>query len=245
MTAAVLSSLVVMLMFGATGRPQPRSVIDGPTTTPTSGATVSRPGSERRVRRAAAAIAGLVAVFFVAGPLMVAVGVASILAWPRLRMIVDARSRRSAIDAALPDAIEMLILVVQAGMTPHQAIEILQTRAPTPTRPAFVEVHHRTTRGSTLADALDALPELLGHGAATVADTLSMAERYGTPIARALEQLSIDVRERRRRHAEADARKLPVRMSFPLVVCTLPSFVLVAIVPAVLAALASLDTTGF
>jgi hypothetical protein len=34
-------------------------------------------------------------------------------------------------------------------------------------------------------------------------------------------------------------------MSFPLVVCTLPSFVLIAIIPAVLAALSSLDTTGF
>ena len=88
----------------------------------------------------------------------------------------------------------------------------------------------------TLADAVDSAignnPQL-------------MAERHGTPIAQTLEQLALDVRERRRRQAEADARKLPIRMSFPLVVCTLPSFVLIAIVPAVLAAMASLGNTGF
>jgi tight adherence protein C len=149
------------------------------------------------------------------------------------------------VDAALPDAIEMLILVVHAGMTPHQAVTMLAERAPPPIRPAFAEVHRRTSRGAPLADALQALPDLLGPSAAIVADTVAMAERYGTPIAHALEQLSLDVRERRRRQAEADARKLPIRMSFPLVVCTLPSFVLTAIVPAVLAALASLDSTGF
>ena len=78
-----------------------------------------------------------------------------------------------------------------------------------------------------------------------IADTLAMAERHGTPIAQTLEQLALDVRERRRRQAEADARKLPIRMSFPLVVCTLPSFVLIAIVPAVLAAMASLALAAF
>ena len=39
------------------------------------------------------------------------------------------------------------------------------------------------------------------------------------------------------------ARRLPVRLSFPLVVCTLPSFVLLAIAPAVLGALSTLQGT--
>ncbi len=121
---------------------------------------------------------------------------------------------------------------------------MLTERAPASVRPAFVEVERRRTRGATLADALGALPDIIGPGANVVADTLAMAERYGTPIAEALEQLSVDVRERRVRQAEAEARKLPIRMSFPLVMCTLPSFVLIAILPAVLGALSSLDGTG-
>ena len=139
----------------------------------------------------------------------------------------------------------MLVLVIQTGMTPHQAIDVLTHRAPAPVRPAFVEVRHRVDRGAPLADALGALPDILGPSANAVADTLAMAERHGTPIAQTLEQLVLDVRERRRRRAEAAARTLPIRMSFPLVMCTLPSFVLIAIVPAVLAAMASLGDTGF
>ncbi len=116
---------------------------------------------------------------------------------------------------------------------------------PTPVRPGFAGVRHRVERGAALADALQALPDTLGPGATALADTLAIGERHGTPIARTLEQLALDVRERRRRQAEAEARKLPIRMAFPLVTCTLPAFVLVAIVPAVLAALESLGDTGF
>ncbi len=177
-------------------------------------------------------------------PVTGALGI-GLLGWPHVADFLERRRTQAAVDAALPDAIEMLILVINAGMTPHQAISMLTERAPAPIRPAFAEVDRRRSRGEPLADALQALPETVGSGANVVADTLAMAERYGTPIAGALEQLSVDVRERRVRQAEADARKLPIRMSFPLVVCTLPSFVLIAIVPAVLGALSSLDDTGF
>jgi tight adherence protein C len=173
-----------------------------------------------------------------------ALSIAALTAPRARRLLVEQATKRS-IEAALPDAIEMLILVVHAGLTPHQAIRVLAERAPTPVRPGFVGVRHRVERGAALADALQALPDTLGPGATALADTLAIGERHGTPIARTLEQLALDVRERRRRQAEAEARKLPIRMAFPLVTCTLPAFVLVAIVPAVLAALESLGDTGF
>ncbi len=178
----------------------------------------------------------------IVGPLL-ALGIAVCIGvHPRLRRVLAQRAHRRAIDASWPEAIEMLILVVQAGLTPHQSIEMLTRLAPAPTRAGFEEVCRRIERGAPLADALRGLVDELGAQANTVADTLAMAERYGTPIAVALDQLAIEVRERRRRQAEAAARQLPIRMAFPLVTCTLPSFVLVAIVPAVLASLSSLST---
>jgi tight adherence protein C len=60
-----------------------------------------------------------------------------------------------------------------------------------------------------------------------------------------LDQLTIEIRAARRRLDQAAARKLPVRLSFPLVTCTLPSFVLLAIAPAVIAALSSLGGTAW
>lgn len=240
MTASFLTALVVSMLVYPAVRPRARRPL--PTAT-----HVRRPRlAPLRTRRPTPILVALAAFSALAiGPLIVAAAAIAMFVLPRLRAVLAVKHARRQIDAALPDAIEMLVLVVHAGMTPHQAIRLLEARAPAPIRSAFAAVHHRTSRGAPLADALAALPEHLGPGAVLMADALKMSERYGTPIGTALEQLSHDVRERRRRATEAAARKLPIRMSFPLVACTLPSFVLVAIVPAVLAALESLDATGF
>jgi tight adherence protein C len=63
------------------------------------------------------------------------------------------------------------------------------------------------------------------------------------PIEPVLDRLAIEVRAERRRTADRHARTLPVKLSFPLVACTLPSFVLLAIVPAVMGALSTLRGT--
>ena len=239
-TAAALSSFTVLMLLASSGRRGPRRTVvaDRRPVRP-------RRSFSKRWRRALPIALGAVASMLLLGPVMtVALGIGAFV-WPHVRRILRQRRERAAVNAALPDAIEMLILVVRAGMTPHQAVTLLTERAPRPIRPAFVEVDRRRARGASLADALRALPEIVGSGANIVADTLAMADRYGTPIGEALEQLSVDVRERRARQSEAEARKLPIRMSFPLVVCTLPSFVLIAIVPAVLGALSSLDGAGF
>ena len=82
----------------------------------------------------------------------------------------------------------------------------------------------------------------LGPVAQPLIDSLSAADRYGLPLAPVLERLSFEARQQRRRDIEASARELPVRLAMPLVLCTLPSFVLLAIVPLLLGALSSLHT---
>lgn len=240
--AAALSSLTVLALFAGSAGSTTRSVRSPLLANATAAPLLATPRAAwpRHLLSATAAGAALIIV----GPLMTTATAVGVFAWPRLRSIQSARAHRRDLVAALPDTIELLVLVMHAGLTPHQAMVLLAERAPLPTRPAFVEVTRRTSRGAPLADALHALPELLGVGATSVADTLSLAERHGTPITHALEQLSFEVRERRQRQSEAAARQLPIRLAFPLVTCTLPSFVLIAIVPAVLGALASLDASG-
>ena len=72
---------------------------------------------------------------------------------------------------------------------------------------------------------------------------MSAAVRDGLPLPPVLDRLTDEATTSRRRQGEAAARRLPVRLSFPLVVCTLPSFVLLAIAPAVLGALSTLRGT--
>ncbi len=242
MAPALLTALAVVALLAPVSTPRPRTPEPlGPMPAGSPDACARR---RHRVRRLATLAAILFSTWAVGvlptAALLVAGGAA-----PRVRRLVATRATQRAVDAALPDAIELLVLVIHAGLTPHQAIDVLTLRAPVAVRPAFAAVRHRIARGAPLADALDALPDTLGPAATAVADTLAMSERHGNPIAHTLEQLALDVRERRRRRAEAEARKLPIRMSLPLVACTLPSFVLIAIVPAVLAALASLRDTGF
>ncbi len=189
------------------------------------------------------AIGGLVVAAGV-GPLPVLMGVAAVLLVRRARPVLAARARRRAAERALPDAMDLLVLSVRAGLTPQQAIRDLAASAPHEVRPAFALVAHRSDRGQAFADALAALPELLGASALSLADALASSERYGLPVGPMLDQLSTEARAARRRLDEADARKLPVRLSFPLVVCTLPSFVLLAIAPAVIAALSSLGSSA-
>jgi len=134
----------------------------------------------------------------------------------------------------------MIVLAVRAGYLPAAAMEIAGPHLAPEIRPAFAAVTSRTESGERFADALSALPAALGPMAAPLADSFAAADRYGQPIAPVLERLALEARQRRRRHADTLARQLPVRMSMPLVLCTLPSFILLAVVPLLLAALSSL-----
>ncbi|HEY7627328.1 MAG TPA: type II secretion system F family protein, partial [Ilumatobacteraceae bacterium] len=109
-------------------------------------------------------------------------------------------------------------------------------------RDAFAAVGESMMRGTRFADALTELGARLGPIAQPLVDSLSAADRYGLPLAPLLERLAFEARQQRRRDTEAAARELPVRLAAPLVVCTLPSFVLLGIVPLLLGALSSLRT---
>ena len=144
-------------------------------------------------------------------------------------------------DRALPDAIDLFVLAVRAGHLPAVAVDIVLPHLAPALQPAFAEVATAVRTGTRFADALAVLPLRLGPQAAPLADSLIAADRYGLPLAPVLDRLADEARQHRRRLADASARQLPVRLSLPLVLCTLPSFVLLAVVPLLLAAFSSLN----
>lgn len=149
--------------------------------------------------------------------------------------------RVRAIERELPDAIELIVLAVRAGHLPCAAVRTALPFMGTGVHPAFEQVVLRVERGERFADALTVLDLELGPVAAPLAHHLAAAERDGLPLAPVLDRLAADARAQRRRVAEARARQLPVRMALPLTLCTLPAFVLMALVPLLLSALRSLD----
>jgi tight adherence protein C len=67
------------------------------------------------------------------------------------------------------------------------------------------------------------------------------SERFGTQISASLETFSADIRARRKRSAEEQARRAPVKILFPLVFLILPAFILLTVVPLLVSAFESMD----
>ncbi len=156
----------------------------------------------------------------------------------------DHRARRQedeAWAAAVPDATHLFGVALAGGMTVSGALALVAPRAPPPLGPALVRADLRFRHGEPLDEALARVGEA-GPAARPLVAVLVAAHCDGAPTAEPLARLADDHRSARRRRAEAQARQVPVRMLFPLVGCTLPAFVLVTVVPAVVSSLADLQS---
>ena len=121
------------------------------------------------------------------------------------------------------------------------ALSEAAARGDGPASAVVVDAVRRTRQGMSLADAVDGLRPVLGEPGRPLVAALVAAVRHGAPVGPALEAAASDLRLRARRRAEVRARKVPVRMLFPLVTCVLPAFVLLSVVPMVGDALSQLE----
>ena len=84
------------------------------------------------------------------------------------------------------------------------------------------------------------MPSRAGEAVRPLVAALVASERYGAPLSAGLERLAGEVRRDRRRKAEEVARRIPVKLLFPLVGCTLPAFGLLTVAPLIAGALQAL-----
>ena len=182
----------------------------------------------------------------------VATGSAWLAGWWRdhsdgvaVRVVRSLRARRGArgVDAALardlPVAIDLLGVAVGAGCTPYLAVEVAARWSPVSVAAAFDDVMRSCALGLDFEHALDAVagatPRLR-----PLADALLATDRLGVPVGPVLARLAEEDRTALRRAAEAHARRIPVRLLFPLVFLVLPAFVLLTVVPGLAAGLGRL-----
>jgi tight adherence protein C len=167
---------------------------------------------------------------------------AGAVAWALPALAARRRHRRmlAAIAADLPDVVDLLVLAVGAGLTVRLAVAAVARRAPGPLGAELARAGHDADLGRRLADALDDIPERAGEATRPLVAALVASERYGAPLGASLERLASEVRADRRRRAEEAARKVPVKLLFPLVSCTLPAFGLLTVAPLIASAVRSL-----
>ncbi|MCZ7535390.1 MAG: type II secretion system F family protein [Acidimicrobiia bacterium] len=147
-----------------------------------------------------------------------------------------ARREDARLRAEIPVAIDLIGVAAGAGCTPYLALETAAAWAPPAVAGHLGDVSRACSLGVSLADALAAkgrdVPLLR-----PLADALGATVRLGAPIGDALARLADEGRATLRREAETRARTMSVRLLFPLVLCVLPAFGLLTVVPAVLAGL--------
>jgi hypothetical protein len=150
-----------------------------------------------------------------------------------------AREAEHALQRELPVVVDLLGVAVGTGCTPYQAVGVAARWAPPGVGAALAAV----IRACDLGASFDAALERAVSNAPLLrpmADALLASDRLGAPVAPALGRLAAEERAALRRRAEAHARRVPVRLLFPLVFLVLPAFVLLTLVPGLAAGIGRL-----
>jgi pilus assembly protein TadC len=142
--------------------------------------------------------------------------------------------------AQLPDVVDLLRLTTLAGLPVAVALTVIGDRPGGPVGWAFRQAAVRLQRGAAMAEVLPRLVGWCGEPARSLVDALVDHDRYGTPLGPALDRLAVESRLKRRRQSEEAARRLPVLLLFPLVLTTLPAFLMLAIVPLIAGSVSAL-----
>ena len=144
---------------------------------------------------------------------------------------------RAEASAAAPDLLDAVAVCVTAGLSPRTALDRAGAVVRGPLAEELEEARRQVALGSPWKPALRGVAERTGlPELRRLSITLERSERLGSPVADQLRRLARDVRDERRLRDEERARRAPVAMLFPLVLCILPAFVLAAVVPAMLVA---------
>ncbi len=151
-----------------------------------------------------------------------------------------AHRKIDAATSAFIDFIDLLVVLLKSGNSTQRSFHAMSQWSQPIVRTAATEILASSETHTRFVDALPLLINYFGTGATGVVNALAASERDGLPLAPLLERLSHEAHSERRRIAQEDAAKLPIRLSFPLVVCVLPSFVTLTIVPILVGALSSL-----
>lgn len=149
-----------------------------------------------------------------------------------------AQKRQSSIKQSFPDALDMLLICVQSGMSIESAFGKVSKEIAVQSIELAEEMTLTTAELSYLQDRRQAY-ENLGKrsglpGVKAVTTALIQAERYGTPVGQALRTMAKENREIRQSEAERKAAALPPKLTVPMIVFFLPVLFIVILGPAAL-----------
>ena len=146
--------------------------------------------------------------------------------------------RRVSIMQAFPDALDLLLICVEAGMSIEAAITKVSQEIGSSSIDLAEELTLLSAELSYLPDrrmAYEGLAKRTNHpGVKSVATAMTQAETYGTPLSTALRVMANENRDLRLSAAEKKAAALPAKLTVPMILFFLPVLFIVILTPAII-----------
>jgi tight adherence protein C len=154
--------------------------------------------------------------------------------WLRMKI----KKRRERIRKSLPDALDLMVICVEAGLGLDQAMlrvgkEMIISHPDI--HQEFLQVNLEQMAGKPRLEAWKSAAQRTEIAEfALFVTMLTQADRFGTPIIRALSRFADEIRLKRRQRAEEMAAKTKIKILFPLVLFIFPCIFIVLLAPAIL-----------
>ena len=159
---------------------------------------------------------------------------------PNIYVTNIATKRRQSIIGSFPDALDLLLICVEAGMSIEAALQKVSQEVGSSSIEMAEELSLLVAELSYLPDRRTAYEGLakrvVDSGVKSVTTAMIQAERYGTPLGSALRTMAKENRELRLSAAEKKAAALPAKLTVPMIVFFLPVLFAVIMGPAILRA---------
>jgi tight adherence protein C len=149
--------------------------------------------------------------------------------------------RRQKLQKGLPDALDLLVICAEAGLSLDGALTRVAREMGTANPELADEFGLTAVELGFLPNRRDALLNLQRRVDTAsfrgVVNTLLQTERYGTPLAQSLRVLAAEFRDQRMMKAEEKAGRLPAMLTVPMILFILPTLFIVLIGPAIIQAI--------
>jgi tight adherence protein C len=154
---------------------------------------------------------------------------------PELFLMNTIGKRQSSIQLAFPDALDLLLICVESGMSIESALRRVAQEIAVQSVPLSEEMSLTMAELSYLPDRKQAYENFAMRAgtdsAKQIALVLTQAEQFGTPLGSALRIVSQEGREKRLMEAERKAASIPPKLTVPLIVFLLPVLFVALLAP--------------
>ncbi|MHB8620914.1 MAG: type II secretion system F family protein [Chloroflexota bacterium] len=145
------------------------------------------------------------------------------------------RDRQKEIERSLPDALDLIVVSMEAGLAFDAAMAKVVDKSRGPLAQEFRKALHEVQLGKPRREALKRLGTRTGvNDLIALVNSIAQADQMGVSMAQVMRTQADEARLKRRQRAEERAHQAAVKMLFPLVLFILPSVMIVTVGPAAL-----------